>query len=167
MDTEQNNRTTHLSGFERYLRVLKGLQAESANRYCSHVDEFMAWRAGNAQTTSIASIQPQELQQEVEQYLYWCFMKGNANTTRLTKLTALQNYFRYLVYSGAIAADPTENIPKPSAESAALIPFTRAEVHNLFGAIDPSTGKRPARYRLHYSRSVRRIPCQRDIQVQH
>lgn len=138
MDIDQTNQ---LDKFEQHLRILKGLQASSTGRYRAHVAEFFAWRAGNDQTTLFAAMEPLELRKEVEEYLKWCYRKGNQNTVRLTKLTAIQNFFRYLVYGGQLAADPTENIPKPQADSAAMIPFTRSEVLRLFGAIDITTEK--------------------------
>ena len=130
-----------LDKFEQHLRILKGLMASSTGRYRAHAAEFFAWRAGNDMNSPFVDMEPLEQRQEVEQYLYWCYRKGNANTTRLTKLTALQNYFRYLVHSGELAADPTENIPKPQADSAAMLTFNRPEVLRLFGAIDISTEK--------------------------
>lgn len=136
-----SDHTQHLDKFEQHLRILKGLQASSTGRYRAHVAEFLAWRAGNDQNTAFADMQPFELQQEIEEYLKWCFRKGNANTTRLAKLTAVQNYFRYLVYARELAADPTTDIPKPQADSAAMITFSHPEVLRLFGAIDMTTEK--------------------------
>jgi integrase/recombinase XerD len=105
------------------------------------VAEFQAWRAGNAITTPIVSVEPLKLRQEVEEYLGWCFRKGNVNATRLAKLAALRSYFRYMVYDGLLPADPTEKIPSPSADSPEMIPFTRSEVLRMFAAIDITTEK--------------------------
>ncbi len=138
---EREMQKEQLDKFEQHLRILWGLQASSTGRYRAHVAEFFAWRAGNDQTTTFSSLSPLELRQEVEEYLKWCYHNGNQNSARLAKLTAIQNYFRYLVYNQQLATDPTEGIPKPPADSAAMIPFTRPEIIRLFGAIDITSEK--------------------------
>ncbi len=148
MDIDQNAHTASptpgaelLTGFEQYIRQLRGLQASSTKRYVSHVLEFFAWRAGNSQNTPIVSLEPVELRKEVEEYLKWCYRKGNANTTRLTKIAALKNYFRYLVHEGQLSKDPTPEIPMPPADSAPMTTFNRPEVLAMFRTIDLSTEK--------------------------
>ena len=138
MDPAQNE---DLEKFGQHLAILKGRMSSSIGRYRAHVAEFLAWRAGNALTTPIVSVEPLKLRQEVEEYLKWCYRKGNGNTTRLGKLVALRNYFRYMVYNGYLPVDPTEKIPSPPADPTEMIPFTRSEVLRLFGEIDITTEK--------------------------
>jgi hypothetical protein len=66
MDTMQND---ELEQFGQHLRILKGRASSSIGRYRAHVAEFRAWRAGNALTTPIVSVEPLKLRQEVEEYL--------------------------------------------------------------------------------------------------
>jgi integrase len=147
MDTDQNIQASFIGPedklgiFEQQLMILGGLQASSTGRYRAHVAEFLAWRSGNAQNTPFASMVPIALRKEVEEYLGWCYRKGNGNTTRLGKLTAIQKYFRHLIYDQQITFDPTEEIPRPPRSSPAMIPFTRSEILRLFGAIDITTEK--------------------------
>jgi site-specific recombinase XerD len=148
MDIDQNAQTPParpaaelLIPFEVHLRQLKGLQASSTGRYVAHVSEFFTWRAGNDQTTPIVSLTPLDLRREVDEYLKWCYRKGNANTTRLAKLMAIQNYIRYLVYDQQIAKDPTTEIPRPPTDEAQMTTFNRPEVLSMFRAIDISTEK--------------------------
>lgn len=143
MDSDQNNTVQNnsidqlqLDKFEQHLRVLWGLQPSSTGRYRAHVAEFFTWRRENDIHTPFAAAESRELQLEVEDYLTWCYRKGNSNTTRLAKLTAIQNYFRYLMHNRELAADPTADIPKPPADSSGMLTFTRPEVLRMFGTID-------------------------------
>ena len=128
---------THLDDFAKHLRILKGLQDSSVAKYRALVGEFFAWRAGNDDTGPIGAIG----RQDIEQYLYWCYRRGNADAARLTKLTALQAYFRYLVYSGIITVDPTAEIPRPQASRGFMQTFTRDEVLRMFAVCDPTMEK--------------------------
>lgn len=138
---EINRQTVQLDRFDGHLRILRGLQASSVARYRAHVAEFFAWRANNTFNTPFAALKPVELRKEVEEYLGWCYRRGNGNTTRLAKMTAIRNYFRILVYNRELAEDPTKEIPNPPADSDELVPFTRSEVLRLFGEIDITTEK--------------------------
>ncbi len=136
MNSEQNEQ---LDRFEQHFRVIKGLQASSVAVYRKGVAEFLTWREKNALTTPISSLEPLELRKQVETYLNWCYHNGNGNSTRRRKLTAIQNFIRHLVYERLLAVDPTEEIPRPPMDSAAMIPFTRSEVLGMFRAIDITT----------------------------
>jgi integrase/recombinase XerD len=114
------------------LRVLRGLQVSSIGKYRAHVAEFFKWRSGNALDGRLDEI----TQQDVESYLAFCYYQGNGNQTRLSKLVSLQNFFRYLIYTGIIAADPTANIPRPRADKPLMHTFTREEVLRLFAQVD-------------------------------
>jgi site-specific recombinase XerD len=132
-----DNGESHLDGFVKHLRILKGLQDSSVAKYRALVREFFAWRAGNDHDGPLGSIS----RQDVEEYLYWCYRKGNADASRLTKLTALQSYFRYLVYADIIIEDPTTQIPRPQAVRGFMQTFTRDEVLRMFAVCDPTKEK--------------------------
>lgn len=129
MDIDQ---TELFDKFVMHLRVLRGLQASSTDHYRSHIAEFAKWRSGNALEGPLSTTS----RQDVEMYLEWCWFQGCGNQTRKTKLVSLQNFFRYLKYTGVIAVDPTENIPRPRADKTLMHTFTREEVLRLFAQID-------------------------------
>lgn len=132
-----NSDQTHLDGFGRHLRILKGLQDSSVRAYNAMIREFLAWRAGNAGDGPFDAIS----RQDIERYLEWCWYQGNKDAARLTKLTALQSYFRYLVYAGILAADPTADIPRPRTSRNLMQTFTRDEIHRMFAVCSPDTEK--------------------------
>ncbi len=134
MNAGQNE---YLDAFEKHLRVLKGLQPSSTARYRSHVAEFLEFRAGNAQEGPISEI----TQQDIELFLEYCYRKGNGNQARLTKLIGLKAFFRFLLYKNIISADPSSNVPRPKADKAPMMTFSRSEILRLFGAINITTEK--------------------------
>ena len=127
----------HLTGFQRSLRVLEGLQESTVNAYSQKVEEFLRWLQGNDITTEPAGL----TRKEIELYLEWCFYRGNSNQTRHTKLTALSKFFRYLKYENIIHEDVTANIPKPKITKRLMQAFIKDEILRLFSQIDHTTEK--------------------------
>ncbi|MDP2167958.1 MAG: tyrosine-type recombinase/integrase [Thermodesulfovibrionales bacterium] len=123
---------THLPAFERHLRVLKALSEASVSAYSAKVREFAGWLAGNALPAEPGSV----ARQTVEKYFEWCFYRGNSSPTRLTKLIALQSFFRYLVYAGVIERDPTADIPRPRLTRKFVQKFTREDILSMFRQCD-------------------------------
>lgn len=116
----------------RYLLVLKGLNKASTDRYRFVLVEFDAWLKGNAYEGD-ATVITREM---VEEYLKHCFYRNNSNATRLTKLTALSQFFRYLAYARVIPADFTKEIPRPRLSKKCVQRFTKDEILRMFRCID-------------------------------
>ena len=126
-----------LEGFQRHFCVLKGLQESSVRAYIADIRAFFAWRSGNAYDEPIGEIP----RAQVEEYLVWCYRQGNQAAARATKLVALQNFFRYLVYAGAIAAEPTAGLPRVRYSREYMQTFNRDEILRMFASCDISTEK--------------------------
>jgi site-specific recombinase XerD len=118
-----------LDDFEKHLRILKGLVSSSVQAYRRHVEEFLAWRKGNA-------LDGPATRQSIEGYFEWCFYQGNSNATRITKTTALQNFFRFLLYIGLQDDDPTATLPRLKATRPFMQTFNRDEVLRMFAQCD-------------------------------
>lgn len=118
--------------FEKHLRILRGLSSASVKSYRSKVEEFLLWGAGERAFESLTDIK----RETVEAYLEHLFRAGNSNQTRNTKLTALQHFFRWLVYEREIERDVTADIPRPKLWKKFVQKFTKAEVLKLFAACD-------------------------------
>lgn len=123
-----------LDKFEKHLRVLKGLVPSSVRAYRRHVEEFLAWRAGNALDGPVT-------RQAIEGYLGWCFYGGNSAQTRITKTAALKSYCRHLVYIGELAEDPTAALPQPRATRPFMQTFRQDEILRMFAACDITNEK--------------------------
>ena len=123
-----------LDDFDNHLRVALGLVPSSAKAYRRHVTEFFTWRDGNAGEGPVS-------RQEIEGYLTWCFRRGNGNATRKTKTVALQNFFRFCIYSGIRPDDPTAMLPALRTTRPHMLTFNRNEILRMFRAIDITTEK--------------------------
>ncbi len=127
----------HLDGFTRFLTVLDGLAPASVAVYRRLVNEFWAWLAGNDDQRPVDQL----ARQDVEDYLEWCFYRGNGNYTRHTKLTALRRYDRFLRYEGLITDSITADIPKPRIRKKFVQKFTSEEHQAFFRAINTAREK--------------------------
>lgn len=131
---EMTETTNHIDKFEKHLRILKGLAPSSVQAYRRHIEEFLSWRAGNA-------LEGPATRQNIEGYLEWCFYRGNSSRTRITKTVALQNYFRFLVYTGMQDEDPTATLPRLRAGKPFMQTFNQDEILRMFAVCDVTSGK--------------------------
>lgn len=141
------NLSQHISGFERQMRQQEGLSGLTVASYCTKAKDFLRWLAenrpaggGEGRETADEGLQS-ITRQDVEAYLEHCFVIGNKNQTRLTKLTALRKLFRYLVYENIVPEDITARIPRPKIRKGLVQKFTQADILSLFSAVDISTEK--------------------------
>ena len=118
-----------ISDFERSLRIFKGNAESSVKIYSKKVNKFLAWAEKEGCKTPFSRA-------DVELYLEYCFYAGNSAVTRLSKQTALSNFFRYLIYAGLMSEDPTKDIPRPRQSKKFIQYFTQTEVLKIFSAID-------------------------------
>lgn len=130
-----------IAGFERHLRILQALSEKSIKSYCEKVEEFFRWKRDTISkdginTSTATCLEVEVTRQEIEKYLEWCYYRGNGNSTRFTKLIALQKFFRYLVYEGILEKDVTAMIPRPRVFKKFVQKFTKNEVLGFFRAID-------------------------------
>ncbi len=125
----------YMSGFERHLRVLQGLSPATVTHYRRGIKKFFDFAGRRDRAVDSFA------RQDVERYLAHCFIAGNQNPTRGTKLIALRKFFRYLVYEEILSKDITSNIPMPKTRKKLIPNFTKKEILRLFGAIDIATEK--------------------------
>lgn len=126
----------YLKGLTRHLKVIWGLSEATTEAYCSKVIEFQLW----AKEKDLIDIQ-EITRQDVEKYLEWCFYRGNSNSTRVTKLIAIQRFFRYLTYEEIIPKDITIEIPRPRVRRNFIQKFTKEDILKFFSALNITTEK--------------------------
>jgi len=127
----------HIEGLARHLRVIWGLSDATVRAYCDKVLEFQAWMAERG----FQEVSDRITRQDIEKYLEWCFYRGNSNSTRITKLIALQRFFRYLAYEGIISKDITLDIPRPRVKRNFVQKFKKEEILKFFRTVDITTEK--------------------------
>lgn len=129
----------HISGFERQMRQQEGLSDITVGSYCTKARVFLQWLAENRPAPVAPHIYGRR--QDVEAYLEHCFFIGNKNQTRLTKLTALRKFFRYLIREDIVPEDITVQILRPKTRRGTVQKFTQAEILGLFSAVNITTEK--------------------------
>jgi site-specific recombinase XerD len=127
----------YLSGFQRNLRILHGLDPKSISAYTRFVEVFFEWLENNSLSERVEDITRKDL----EGYLEWAYYKGNTNATRKTKLGALRRFFTYLVYEGVIKEDLAAMIPRPKIHKKCVQKFCKDEVLKLMSAVDITSEK--------------------------
>lgn len=132
-----NGLVESLAGFERSLRVLRGLKEVTVQEYSPKVKIFLEWVGANRQKQSPTDI----ARQDIEAYLEHCFYLGNKNSTRLGKLIAIRNFFKYLVDEEKIEKDISIKIPLPKINKGRVQKYTKEEILKFFSAISPQTEK--------------------------
>ncbi len=122
-----------LEQWQEFMLIQRGLRARGVARYASTVRGFFAWRQSLDVTTITRA--------EVERWQKALYLElGNlSNRSRASKLSALRNFCRWLLYTNTIKADPTEGIPSPKALRLLPSKFSKDELRRLFAAPDLET----------------------------
>lgn len=129
MNSEQNE---HLDQFEKQL-LADGLLASSTGSYRRSAAEYLAWRQGKP---SLASLEPLELRKDAEGFFRYLQRHGNGNSTLSRKMAGIENYFRHLVETGVIPANPIGSIRRPPRKNGPLAVFEQSEILKMFAACD-------------------------------
>lgn len=128
---------SYFPDFEKHMLILKGLTKSSVAAYVETLKEFDRWLEGNAYEPPVTLL----TREIVEYYLEHCFYQGNSNGTRLTKLTALGQFFRFLQYKRIMPENICDGIPRPKQPKKFVQRFTKEETLRMFRAIDITTEK--------------------------
>ena len=130
----------HVTGFKRQMSQQEGLSGTTAASYCAKVKDFFKWLEATNNLFPAGSF-VHATRRNVEAYLEHCFKIGNRNQTRLTKLTAIHKFYKYLIYEDIVTEDITVRIPRPKARKGLVQKFTQAEILKLFAVMDINTEK--------------------------
>ncbi len=110
--------------FQQHLSSMNGMKISSCRRYARHVDEFLKFRADRAQNASVKEITTED----IEIYLDACWRRGNGNQVIRRKLSALQGFFRFLVFTRIVEKDPTAAVHRPESANDPAHRLTRNNV---------------------------------------
>lgn len=118
--------------FQKHMLVLKGLTKGSVASYIDVLREFDRWLDDNAYEPPVTLL----TREIIEYYLEHCFYQGNSNGTRLTKLTALGQFFKFLQYKRIMPENICDGIPRPKQPKKFVQRFTKDETLRIFRAIN-------------------------------
>lgn len=119
-------------------RFLTGLQEDRAcspntlNAYRSDLEQFAQFIGDGRAAADIT-------RDDVMTYLLWLKQRTYAPTTVARKIAALRSFFRFLVRTGCVEANPTEQLEAPKVDKTAPTVLSREEVHTLLSQPDGST----------------------------
>ena len=126
---------TLLREYNGYLRLQRGLSANTAEAYRRDVEKLTAWLA--AEHTPLREVTYPAL----EQFTAALFELGIAETTRKRIVSGIKSFFHFLRISDFIAEDPSLLLetPRPGLHLPEVL--TLSEIDALIAAIDPDSAE--------------------------
>lgn len=124
-----------LREYNGYLRLQRGLSANTAEAYRRDVEKLTAWLA--AEHTPLREVTYPAL----EQFTAALFELGIAETTRKRIVSGIKSFFHFLRISDFIAEDPSLLLetPRPGLHLPEVL--TLSEIDALIAAIDPESAE--------------------------
>ena len=124
-----------LREYNGYLRLQRGLSANTAEAYRRDVEKLTAWLA--AEHTPLREVTYPAL----EQFTAALFELGIAETTRKRIVSGIKSFFHFLRISDFIAEDPSLMLetPRPGLHLPEVL--TLSEIDALIAAIDPDSAE--------------------------
>ena len=124
-----------LREYNGYLRLQRGLSANTAEAYRRDVEKLTAWLA--AEHTPLREVTYPAL----EQFTAALFELGIAETTRKRIVSGIKSFFHFLTISDFIAEDPSLLLetPRPGLHLPEVL--TLSEIDALIAAIDPDSAE--------------------------
>lgn len=124
-----------LREYNGYLRLQRGLSANTAEAYRRDVEKLTAWLA--AEHTPLREVTYPTL----EQFTAALFELGIAETTRKRIVSGIKSFFHFLRISDFIAEDPSLLLetPRPGLHLPEVL--TLSEIDALIAAIDPDSAE--------------------------
>ncbi|MBS0269213.1 MAG: site-specific tyrosine recombinase XerD [Proteobacteria bacterium] len=118
-------RDGHLADFLAMLTAERGASANTIDAYTADLENF----AGFLSDRGIAA--PDAKPADVQAYLGFLASEGQAPTSRARRLSAIKQYFRFLLAEDLIALDPTAGLQGPKKQRALPKVLSIAEVDRL------------------------------------
>lgn len=118
-------RDGHLADFLAMLTAERGASANTVDAYTADLENFASFLSDRG----IAA--PEAKPADVQAYLGFLASEGQAPTSRARRLSAIKQYFRFLLAEDLIALDPTAGLQGPKKQRALPKVLSIAEVDRL------------------------------------
>lgn len=115
----------YLPGFLDMLAAERGAARNTLSAYTLDLEGYFAFIASRGVSSSAAH------SKDVQAYLAALTADGIAPSSRARRLSALRQYYRFLMAEGTVATDPTETLVGPSRQRALPRTLSVDEVDNL------------------------------------
>ncbi len=123
--TPAGERDGHLADFLAMLAAERGASANTIDAYAADLENF----AGFLSEKGIAA--PNAQAADVQAYLGYLASEGQAPTSRARRLSAIKQYYRFLLAEDLIALDPTAGLQGPKKQRSLPKVLSIAEVDRL------------------------------------
>ncbi|MFD0699159.1 site-specific tyrosine recombinase XerD [Myroides pelagicus] len=123
-----------IQSFVNYLRLERGLSANSIESYSRDVDKFLTYLAGYDTAYRL-----EDIDEEVVQSFVYQLSDLVAPTTQARILSGLKNFFNYFILEGYIERSPVELIQSPKTGRKLPDVLSLEEIDLLIACIDQST----------------------------
>ncbi|MBY0558264.1 site-specific tyrosine recombinase XerD [Hyphomicrobium sp.] len=123
--TRVAERDSHLTDFLAMLSAERGASANTIEAYTADLENFLGF-------LSEKGIAPADAKStDVQAYLGFLASEGQAPTSRARRLSAIKQYYRFLLAEDLIALDPTSGLQGPKKQRALPKVLSIAEVDRL------------------------------------
>jgi len=122
-----------IRSFLNYLRVEKGVSANTLDAYRRDVEKFAAFAAGQRVTLDKVT------RDEIVDFLRHLYHRRLDSRTVARHLVTIRHFFRFALAEGMISDDPAETVESPRFRSSLPMFLTVEEVERLIGQPDAST----------------------------
>ncbi|AOM83197.1 site-specific tyrosine recombinase/integron integrase [Salisediminibacterium beveridgei] len=122
----------HYDAFVQYLRIEKGVSAETVHQYMEDIKDFI-----DEQETAVGV--PGVTHGMIRKYLSKLHSKGYARRSVARKLASLRAYWRFLEYDGYVESNPFQFVSTPKLDRKLPSFLYENEIQAIFDGIDPSS----------------------------
>ena len=133
LDASDPTATAELTAFVDYIRVEKGLAANSIASYARDLEEFARFLRRRGRPVARVD------REDIRNFLASLYRRGLSARSAARHLVSLRNFFKFLLKEGRLNSDPTEEIDAPKIGQSLPKYLTAAEVDALLQQPDPST----------------------------
>jgi integrase/recombinase XerD len=133
LDASDPTATAELTAFVDYIRVEKGLAANSIASYARDLEEFARFLRRRGRPVARVD------REDIRNFLASLYRRGLSARSAARHLVSLRNFFKFLLKEGRLKSDPTEEIDAPKIGQSLPKYLTAAEVDALLQQPDPST----------------------------
>ena len=128
-----------IKGFQAYLKLEKGLSANSIEAYSRDIDKLQQY----------ADIQPDKLNPEtvsladLRSFIAWVNKLGMISSSQARVQSGVKSFYKYLLIEDIIKTDPSELLESPKKQRKLPDTLSFEDINSLIGAIDLSKPEGP------------------------
>jgi integrase/recombinase XerD len=125
--------------FVAYLRLIRGLSANTAEAYCDDIDKLYEFAEFKTAPVNASLFQYGDLQQ----FMVWLRNKGVAARSQARIISGVRAYYDFLINEGLVSENPAELLETPRMGEKLPDVLTESEINALIETVDLSKPEGP------------------------